>query len=218
MSAILEMPAKSSTTRTSSIPPANSAKASEPQPRPIEPRPGGSAAVAPDRIVLTGFMGSGKTTVGSLLAERLAWRFLDLDHEIERREGRSVPAIFAESGEAHFRRLEARGLAALLGERRVVVGLGGGAAENLGNRLLLEQTPRTTVIYLCAPLETLLTRCRHDAAAPGIAERPLLVEAESRFRTRQPLYERMSGLTIQTASLDPEQVAAAILRTLQAKA
>jgi hypothetical protein len=75
--------------------------------------PAGPAGI--DRIVLTGFMGSGKTTAGRLLAQRLGWRLLDLDNEIERREGRSVPQIFAESGEAHFRRAEAAALASVLG-------------------------------------------------------------------------------------------------------
>ena len=74
-----------------------------------------AAAPGVDRIVLTGFMGSGKTSVGRVLAERLGWRFLDLDAEIERRNGRTVPQVFAESGESHFRHLETAALAGLLG-------------------------------------------------------------------------------------------------------
>jgi shikimate kinase len=112
-----------------------------------------------DRLVLAGFMGSGKTTIGALLAERLGWKFLDLDVEIERRAGRRVPQIFAESGEAQFRRMEASALASVLGRRRLVLALGGGAPEELGNRLLLEQTPHTAVIYLAAPFATLVERC-----------------------------------------------------------
>ena len=122
-----------------------------------------------ERVVLTGFMGSGKTTTGRLLAERLGWAFRDLDAEVERREGRTVPQIFAESGEATFRRLESAALASLLGQRRVVIALGGGAPEELGNQLLLEQTPKTAVVYLKAPLATLLERCGKDEGT----ERPL---------------------------------------------
>lgn len=214
MSAALEMPARSKTTR-----------------RPAETDPGAGAdvqledgadvatdsvggAVMPvgvERIVLTGFMGSGKTTVGQRLADRLGWRFLDLDREIERRDGRSVPAIFAESGEAAFRRLESAALAVLLGQRRVVLALGGGAPEELGNRLLLEQTPQTAVVYLRAPLQKLVERCRKEAARPETTERPLLAQAESRFRVRHPLYERMADHMVETAELDIEQVVAAII-------
>jgi shikimate kinase len=178
----------------------------------------GSAPKGIDRIVLTGFMGSGKTSVGSVLAERLGWRFLDLDAEIERRDGRSVPQIFAASGErggeAHFRKLETAALAALLGQRSVVVALGGGAPEELGNRLLLEQTPRTAVVYLEAPLETLLERCEQDDTRTGAAGRPLLAEAEQRFAARRHLYERISAHRIETAARSIEAAADAILESL----
>ncbi len=167
-----------------------------------------------DRIVLAGFMGSGKTTVGARLAERLGWDFLDLDREIERRDGRSVPGIFAESGEAHFRRLETAALAESLREPRTVLALGGGAPEIAANRLLLEQTPRAAVVYLYAPLATLLERCRKDAARPESVGRPLLVEAQGRFQARHPIYERMAAHRIETAALDQEQTVAAILRAL----
>jgi shikimate kinase len=164
--------------------------------------------------VLTGFMGSGKTSVGAVLAKRLGWQFLDLDAEIERREGRSVPQVFAESGEAHFRKLETAALAGLLGQRRVVVALGGGAPEELGNRLLLEQTPRTAVVYLEAPLETLLERCAQDDTRTGTAGRPLLAQAEQRFAARRHLYERIAAHRIETAAHSIEAAADAILESL----
>lgn len=174
----------------------------------------GPAPAGVDRIVLTGFMGSGKTSVGGILAERLGWRFLDLDAEIERRDGRTVPQVFAESGEAHFRKLETAALAALLGQRRIVVALGGGAPEELGNRLLLEQTPRTAVVYLEAPLETLLERCERDDTRTGTAGRPLLAQAGQRFAARRHLYERIAAHRIETSSLGIEAAADAILETL----
>ena len=154
-----------------------------------------STPVGLDRIVLTGFMGSGKTTVGALLAEQLGWRFLDLDQEIERREGRSVPQIFAEKGEQHFRHLETSALASVLGQRRVIIALGGGVPEELGNRLLLEQTPRTAVVYLAAEFATLVERCRKQGL-----ERPVLADeaaAAERFARRKPHYERISGHKIE---------------------
>jgi len=167
-----------------------------------------------DRIVLTGFMGSGKSTIGPLLAESLGWKFMDLDSEIERRDGRTVARIFAESGEPHFRKLEAAALASLLGRRRIVVALGGGAPEELGNRLLLEQTPRTAVVYLSAPFEALVARCMQQ---PGAAERPVLADlatAERRFKVRRRLYERVAGHTFDTSDLSVEETAVVVLEGL----
>jgi shikimate kinase len=129
-----------------------------------------------------------------------------------------VPGIFAESGEAQFRRLESSALAATLGQRRVVLALGGGAPEELGNRLLLEQTPRTAVVYLCAPLETLVERCRGEATHPDATERPLLAQAEIRFRARHPIYERMARHRVETETLDIEQVVSAVLEAMAAAA
>jgi shikimate kinase len=167
-----------------------------------------------DRIVLTGFMGSGKTTTGRLLAERLGWAFLDLDHEIEARSGLTVPDLFAQHGEPHFRRLEAQALAALLGHSHVVIALGGGAPEELGNRLLLEQTPRTAVIHLAAPFDVLLDRCRTQ---PNATARPNLADTDqalTRYLRRRPLYDRLAAHTIQTATQSPSDTVAAILSAL----
>ena len=164
-----------------------------------------------DRIVLTGFMGSGKSTVGKRLAAELGWDFHDLDAEIERRAGRSVAQIFAAEGEQAFRHLESAALAHLLGLNQVVVALGGGAPEVLGNRLLLEQTPRTAVVHLDAPLDILLDRCRRDTAT----ERPLLGEAQQRFRARRPLYERIAAHTVQTAGLDADAVVNAVRQSVR---
>ncbi len=182
---------------------------------PTGPKPKTQAVPAGlERVVLTGFMGSGKTTVGHLLAERLGWEFHDLDNEIERRTGRTVPQIFAESGEAAFRRQESAALAGLLGRSHTVVALGGGAPEGLGNRLLLEQTPKTAVVYLAAPLETLVARCERQANAEDGTERPLLGEAAVRFKTRHPLYERIARHTVTTTDASPDEVASLVLKAL----
>ena len=177
------------------------------------PKATGSLPPSMDKIVLTGFMGSGKTTTGRLLAERLGWSFRDLDTEVERREGRTVPQIFAENGEAEFRRLEAAALASLLGQHHLVLALGGGAPEMVGNRLLLEQTPRTAIVYLQAPLETLLARCERAAEA-GETYRPLLGEAEARLRRRHPMYDRLADHRVTTTELNAETVCEAVLAKL----
>ncbi len=166
------------------------------------------------RIVLTGFMGSGKTTTGQHLAAQLGWHFADLDREIERRAGASVPQIFADFGEQHFRRLETAALASLLGQRHLVLALGGGAPETLGNRLLLEQTPHTAVIHLTAQLETLLARCAQDAADPTTTARPLLTEAHAKFHFRRSLYDQVATHTLDTETLDTPATTKAILAAL----
>ena len=196
------------------------------------------------RLILTGFMGAGKTTVGRLLAARLGWEFLDLDTLIETRAGMTVPAVFAAHGEAHFRRLESQSLAAALGRNHIVLTLGGGAPEVLTNRLLIEQTPGTATVFLDAPFSVLFDRCMMQALnpepdhspsrAPGLSgtavafsdsdpgellgqARPIFADpdaAEERFRRRHPIYRRLARHTIDTAALTSEQTVAAILAQL----
>ncbi len=169
------------------------------------------------RIVLTGFMGSGKSTVGRLLAERLGWAFLDLDQLIESRAGLSVPEIFALHGEPHFRRLESTALAIALGRPNTVLALGGGTPETLTNRLLLEQTPATVTVLLDAPFPMLFDRCVLQALDRPEVVRPVLADptlAESRFSTRQPHYRRLARHIIDTAAQSPADTAEAILQTL----
>jgi len=169
------------------------------------------------RLVLTGFMGAGKTTVGRLLAERLDWEFLDLDAYVESRTGLTIPSIFSTHGEARFRQLESTALASALGRNRLVLALGGGAPEVLTNRLLLEQTPATSTIFLDAPFPALFDRCMMQALNPGTTDRPIMADpaaAEVRFLARQPIYRRLARLTLDTANLTPEETVAALLDRL----
>ena len=173
------------------------------------------AAVLPQRVVLTGFMGAGKSTVGRLLAQQLGWRFIDVDREIEERAGMPVEEIFARLGEFVFRRMETAAIAHTLGERFAVIALGGGAPEVLANRLLLEQTPRTAVVLLDAPLGTLLGRCDDQAGEDHAPVRPVLsnrVAAEERFRYRTPLYRRVARHVVSTDGRTPTQTADDVAR------
>ncbi len=165
------------------------------------------------RIVLTGFMGAGKSTIGRLLAERLGWNFLDLDAHLESRVGQTVPEIFAQHGESHFRRLESSALAHALGARSTVLALGGGAPESLTNQLLLEQTPGTLTVFLDAPFPVLFDRCvLQDQDRPVLADP---TAANERFARRHPIYKRLARITLDTSALDPATTVDALLERLQ---
>ena len=161
------------------------------------------------RLVLTGFMGAGKSTIGRLLADRLTWTFLDLDAHLEARTNATIPQLFERHGEAHFRRLESTALASALGRDHTVLALGGGTPEELTNRLLLEQTPATFTVFLDAPFPTLFDRCMlQDIARPVLADP---TAAQLRFNKRHPLYRRLANLTIDTANLTADQTIDALL-------
>src|ERR1700684_4113965 len=127
-------------------------------------------------VVLIGFMGAGKSSVGRALAEQLGWTFEDLDDRIEQQEGRKVAEIFGASGEVGFRRAEHAALKELLRELRSgverIVALGGGAFVQRKNAALIEAGAVPTV-FLDAAVEELWRRCRQQGEQQGI-ESPLL--------------------------------------------
>ncbi len=167
-----------------------------------------------ERIILVGFMGAGKTTVGRRIARSLDWEFLDLDVQLETRAGATIAEIFATQGEEHFRRLESASLASALGGARRVIALGGGTPERLTNRLLIEQTPGTKVVFLDAPFPALYDRCMLEAVETMAQVRPLMAsanEAEARFRQRQPIYRRLASVVVPTSELRPEEITERLL-------
>lgn len=160
------------------------------------------------RIVLTGFMGSGKSTVGPLLAERLGWRFMDADDAIVAEAGCTIPEIFAREGETGFRERERDTIERLAGEDALVLALGGGAIETEATRSLLLGVPETLLIHLDVELATTLDRCRGtEQARPILADRANLA---SRYERRLPLY-RTAHVSIAVDTLTPEEVVEAIL-------
>jgi len=159
-------------------------------------------------IVLVGFMGAGKTTVGQLLAARLGLPFADADAVIEQRTGTPVPQIFAEQGEPAFRALEQETIASLLAGPRLVLALGGGAAEHEQTRRVLRAAEHT--IYLHVPYEAALDRVGGDNGRPML-RRPNLPDI---YRSRLAGYEEVATLTISTEGRSPEHVCADIVEHL----
>jgi shikimate kinase len=163
----------------------------------------------PSRVVLTGFMGSGKTTVGPLVAARLGWKFLDVDDVIEAEAGMSIAEIFAHHGEAAFREREHAAIARLAQTKALVLALGGGAIEHPATRTLLLTAPGTLLVHLEVELATTLARCSGTEQT-----RPILADQDnlaSRYERRLPFY-RMAHVSIQVDALTPEQVVTELLR------
>jgi len=168
-----------------------------------------SKFAAPRRIVLTGFMGSGKSTVGPLLARRLGWRFVDADNDIEAEAGATIAELFRRHGEAAFRERERAAIEVLATGDALVLALGGGAIEHPATRSLLVTAPGTLLVHLEVKLVTTLARCRGtEHTRPVLADQ---INLESRYQRRLPLY-REAHVSIAVDALTPEQVVDAILR------
>ena len=147
-------------------------------------------------IYLVGMMGAGKTTVGRLLARRLKLRFVDSDHEIERRCGVKVPTIFDIEGETGFRARESHVLADLTALEGIVLATGGGAVLADENRGRL--AAGGTVIYLCARPEDLYERVRQDRNRPLLATADPLERLRELYVQRDPLYRSVADLVVDT--------------------
>lgn len=160
-----------------------------------------------ERVYLIGLSGSGKTTLAPLLAERLGFEAVDIDAEVERHFGRSIPDIFAAFGEPVFRAAERDALAQASRRTRVVVATGGGAVLDPANWAAMR--PRSAIVHLTAAPSVLIERLEAAVRATPMAERPLLrgddplARLESLWQARRHLYEQ-ADLTIDTTgkSLD----------------
>jgi shikimate kinase len=161
------------------------------------------------RIVLTGFMGSGKSTAGPLVAQRFGWRFVDVDDVIVAETGMPISRYFAEHGELAFRNLERKTIARLATEDGLVLALGGGAIEDAATRELLLNPTGTLLIHLEVTLETTLARCcGTEDVRPVLADRANLA---ARYERRLPLY-RTAPVSIAVDAMTPGEVADAVLQ------
>jgi shikimate kinase len=159
-------------------------------------------------IFLVGFMGAGKTTVGRALASELEYKFLDLDELIEARTGKSVQAIFAELGEAEFRRLESEAISSCDELKRAVVALGGGAYISEENRTKLRSIGET--VWLDCPLQVCLRRVGGDESRPLLGSRD---EMRVLFEGRRVAYSQ-ADYVVAAGEGSPEEIARVIISML----
>ncbi len=164
-------------------------------------------------LYLVGLMGAGKTTVGRLLARRLKLRFLDSDHEIERRCGVKVPVIFEIEGETGFRSRESQAIAELTTLEGIVLATGGGVVMSGENRRLLGASG--TVVYLCARPEDLYERVRHDRNRPLLATPDPLARLHELYAERDPLYRALADLVVDTGRQGVQSLARDLLDKLE---
>ena len=163
-------------------------------------------------LILIGYRGCGKSTVGRLVAQRVGRTYYDTDELLESRANRTIAAIFAVDGESHFRDLESATLAELCSGPPAVIATGGGAILRPQNRDLIRSFG--FVVWLTADVETIAARLANDPTTT--ARRPSLTvggrhEIALLLHEREPLYRELADLSLNSAEQSPEQLAAAIL-------
>jgi shikimate kinase len=169
-------------------------------------------------VFLIGYRGTGKTTVARELASRLGYESVDADDIVEEAVGLSIAEIFAKSGEAGFRELESQAIEALVGKRRTVIGLGGGAVLREDNRLAIREAGGS-VVWLTASVPTILVRLAADTTTAS--RRPNLTnsgggeEVEALLAARTPLYRDCATLIVDTEGKSAADVAEEIATKLQ---
>ncbi|MFI7421420.1 shikimate kinase [Nonomuraea sp. NPDC049684] len=164
------------------------------------------------RAVLIGPPGSGKTTIGRLLAERLGVAFRDTDADVEAEAGKPVADIFVEDGEARFRELEHQAVRRALAEHDGVLSLGGGAVLNEETQALLAGHH---VVYLQVGLADAVQRVGLGSARPLLVLNPRS-QLKKLMEERRPVYERLAVVTLATDKRDPGELADEILEGLPA--
>ncbi len=170
-------------------------------------------------ITLIGYRGTGKTTIGSLLAARLGCRAMDADEELERTGGRTIAEIFATDGEPEFRRLERDTIVRLLRQYDIVLSVGGGAILSADTRRDLKAAG--PVVWLKAEPETIASRLAADpvtaARRPNLTATGGIAEIRQLLAAREPLYRETASLEVDTDGVSADEVAAKIQAQLFAE-
>jgi shikimate kinase len=166
-------------------------------------------------LYLVGFMGTGKSTVGRLVARQVGFEFLDSDHEIERKEGKPVSQIFAQQGEPAFRAMEREFIERGHPTTKCVVSCGGGLVVPPGMLDLLRQ--RGVIICMHAPIETILQRTMHATHRPLLAVDNPEQRLRDLYAQREELYRR-TGTMVLTDKRPLREIVAHVLRVYRQEA
>jgi len=170
-----------------------------------------------EHIYLTGFRGTGKTSVGTLLARSLGRTVVDLDGVVAANAGKSIREIFRDGGEVAFRELESSALEAVVEMENAVISLGGGAILRAANRLVIRSTG--TCFWLDCDAETIAQRLQQDEVSaeqrPALTQLDELEEIRELLKARQSLYQETADHRIDTACKTIEQVTKQIIEHLQ---
>lgn len=161
-------------------------------------------------IFLIGFMGTGKSTVARYLNKKFAMEIIEMDELIVKREGKSIPDIFAERGEEYFRDLETKLLTEIQKMENVVVSCGGGAALREENVQIMKQSGH--IVLLAARPETILERVKRDDSRPLLKGRKNVKEIGALMESRREKYEAAADLIICVDGKSAEQIGKEILR------
>ena len=162
-----------------------------------------------NNIILCGFMGSGKTTLGKAVAQRLGMEFIDTDFEIVKRENRTIADIFKAEGEAYFRALETALIKELSKKENLVIALGGGLAANRDNHKYLKEAGKV-ILLECGTDET-LKRILGDKSRPLTEQGTEDIIA--RYNFRKPIYEEVADVVVDS-SMDTERTLNIIISLL----
>ena len=166
-----------------------------------------------NNIILIGFMGSGKSTLGKRLAEVLNYKFIDTDLEIEKKEGRTISQIFKEEGEVYFRDLETVIIREFLEEEKgKVISVGGGLPLRQENREILQMLG--TVIYLKTTSETIYERLKEDTSRPLLQTEDPKKRIKELMEEREEKYREASHIILQTDSKQIEEMISEICESV----
>ena len=161
-------------------------------------------------IVLFGFMGVGKTTIGRLLSEEIGYKFIDVDEEITSTTGRQIKTIFELEGEAAFREIEKSVIKDISGGDQLVIACGGGAvldSENVDN---LKRNSK--LVLLTADIDEIMKRTNNDDSRPLLNALDRREKAESILRHRMPLYLELADESVDTTGKTPRRVVKEIIK------